>query len=142
MLDYIFANWDGWSVVQVAGMLTPALVAVWIIMTVTALHKREVYFWSLGSTWASVIICPIALVIMWLSVWSRLHDPNAPLFQAPVIAGAILYAFAFTYAIVYNYKATKSAALAVSTSILQQIAVVGAIFLFLRWRGEEVNRGR
>jgi len=76
------------------------------------------------------------------SVWSQLHDPNAPLFQAPIIAGAILYAFAFTYAIIYNYNATKSAALALSTSILQQLAVVGAIFLFLRWRGEEVNRGR
>jgi hypothetical protein len=142
MFNYIFANWNGWTVVQVVAMLSPALVAVWIILTVTALHKREVYFWSLGSTWASVIIWPIALGIMCLSVWSRLHDPTAPLFQPPIIAGAILYAFAFTYATFYNYKATKSAALALSTSILQQLAVVGAIFLFLRWRGEEVNRGR
>jgi ABC-type nickel/cobalt efflux system permease component RcnA len=47
-----------------------------------------------------------------------------------------------TYAIFHNYNATKSVALALSTSILQQLAVVGAIFLFLRWRGEEVNRGR
>jgi hypothetical protein len=93
MFNYIFANWNGWTVVQVVAMLSPALVAVWIILTVTALHKREVYFWSLGSTWASVIICPIALGIMCLSVWSRLHDPNAPLFQTPIIAGAILYAF-------------------------------------------------
>jgi hypothetical protein len=135
MFNSIFANWNGWTVVQVAGMLAPALVAVWIIMTVTALHKREVYFWSLGSTWASVIICPIALGIMSQSVWSQLHDPNAPLFQAPIIAGAILYGFAFAYATFYNYKATKSAALALSTSTLQQLAVIGAIFLFLRWRG-------
>jgi len=119
MFNYIFANWNGWTVVQVAGMLAPALVAVWIIMTVTALHKREVYFWSLGSTWASVIICPLALGIMSQSVWSQLHDPNAPLFQAPIIAGAILYAFAFTYAICHNYNATKSVALALSTSILR-----------------------
>jgi hypothetical protein len=142
MFNYIFANWNGWTVVRVAGMLTPALVAVWIIMTVTALHKREVYFWSLGSTWASIIICPIALVIMCLSVWSGLHDPNAPLFQTPILAGAILYIVAFAYATFYNYNATKSATLALSTSILQQLAVVGAIFLFIRWRGEEVNRGR
>ena len=119
MFNYIFANWNGWTVVRVIAMLTPALVAVWIIMTVTALHKREVYFWSLGSTWASIIICPSALVIMCLSVWSRLHDPNAPLFQPPIIAGAILYAFAFTYAICHNYNATKSVALALSTSILR-----------------------
>jgi hypothetical protein len=142
MLDYIFANWDGWSVVQVAGMLTPALVAVWIIMTVTALHKREVYFWSLSSTWASIIICPIALVIMCLSVWSRLHDPNPPLFHAPIIAGAILYAVAFAYSIFYNYNATRSAALALSTSMLQQLAVLGAIYLYFRQTDHEENRSR
>jgi hypothetical protein len=111
-------------------------------MTMIALHKRDVYFWSLGSTWTSVIACPIALVIMSLSVWSQLNDPHAPFFQAPIIAGAILYTVAFAYAIFYNYNATKSATLAISTSMLQQLAVVGVIFLFLRWRGNEVNRGR
>jgi hypothetical protein len=79
---------------------------------------------------------------MSLSVSSQLHDPNAPLFQAPIIAGAILYAGAFAYAIFYNYNATKSAMLAISTSMLQQFAVLGVIFLFLRWQGDKVNRGR
>jgi hypothetical protein len=32
--------------------------------------------------------------------------------------------------------------LAISTSMLQQFAVLGVIFLFLRWQGDEVNRGR
>jgi hypothetical protein len=32
--------------------------------------------------------------------------------------------------------------LAMSTSVLQQVAVLGVIFLFLRWRQEEANRGR
>jgi hypothetical protein len=82
------------------------------------------------------------LVIMCLSVWSQLNDPNAPLFQAPIIAGAILYAGAFAYAIFYNYNATKSAMLAISTSMLQQFAVLGVIFLFLRWQGDQVNRNR
>jgi hypothetical protein len=42
------------------------------------------------------------------------------------------------YAIFYN--ATKSATLAISTSVLQQIAVLGVIFLLLRWQGDRVNR--
>jgi hypothetical protein len=142
MLDYIMTGADGWAVFKVVAMLVPVLVFVWIVMTVMALHKREVYFWSLGSTWTSVIACPIALVIMSLSGWSQLNDPNVPLFQAPIIAGAILYAVAFAYAIFYNYNTTKSAMLAISTSMLQQLAVLGLIFLFLRWRGNEVNRGR
>jgi hypothetical protein len=32
--------------------------------------------------------------------------------------------------------------LAISSGLRQQLAVLGVIFLFLRWRGNEVNRGR
>jgi hypothetical protein len=32
--------------------------------------------------------------------------------------------------------------LALSTSMLQRLAVLGVVFIFLRWRGNEVNRGR
>ena len=136
MLDYIP---DGSTVLEVIAVLVPALMLLWIILTVMALHKRDVYFWSLSSTWTSVIACPIALVIMSLS---SLHDPNAPLFHGPIIAGGILYIVASAYAIFYNYNIAKSATLAISTSLLQQLAVLGVVFLFLRWRGNEVNRGR
>src|SRR5882672_7867195 len=142
MLNDILASPDGWTVLKVGAVLVPTLVLFWIIMTVMALHEREVYFWGLGSTWASAIVCPIALVIMSLSSLSQLHDPNVPHFHAPIIAGAILYVAAFAYAIYYNYNVTKSAMLAISTGMLQQLAVLGVIFLFLRWRGNEVNRGR
>jgi hypothetical protein len=91
MLDYISALADGLTIFEVVAVLVPALVLLWIILTVTALHKRDVYFWSLGSTWTSVIACPIALGIMSLSSLSRLHDPNVPVFHAPIMAGAILY---------------------------------------------------
>jgi hypothetical protein len=142
MLDYILTSPDGWAVLKVVAVLVPVLVFMWIIMTVMALHKRDVYFWGLGSTWSSIIACPVALVIMSLSSWSQLHDPNVPLFHAPIIAGAILYAGAFAFAIFYNYNATRSAMLAISTSMLQQVAVLGVIFLFFRWQGDEVNRKR
>jgi len=135
MFDYISAGLNGETVLEVAAVLVPALVLLWIILTVSALHKRGAYFWSLGSTWSSVIACPVALVIMSIGSWSRMNGPNAPLFHAPIVAGAILYLVAFGYAIFYNYKVTGSATLAVSTSLLQQLAVLGAIFLFLRWRG-------
>jgi hypothetical protein len=142
MLDHISAGVDGWTLLNVVAVLVPALVLLWIILTVAALHKRDAYFWSLGSTWTSVIACPIAMVIMSLSSWSQVNEPNAPLYHAPIVAGAILYVVAFGYAILYNYKVTRSVVLAISTGMLQQLAVLGAIFLFLRWRGEEVNRGR
>jgi hypothetical protein len=132
MVDYISTSPDGWAVLKVVAMLVPVLVFIWIIMTVMALHKRDVYFWGLGSTWSSIVACPVALLIMSLGPWSH----------APIIAGAILYAGSFAFAIFYNYNAAKSAMLALSTSILQQLAVVGVIFLFFRWHANEVNRSR
>ncbi|MEZ0058112.1 putative membrane protein [Bradyrhizobium elkanii] len=140
MLNQTFGGPDGWSMLEVVAVLVPVLVFIWIVMTVMSLHRRDVYFWSLGSTWTSIIACPLALAIMSLSAWSGLHDPNAPIFQMPTVAGVILYAVAFAYAVFYNYNATKSAMLSISTSLLQQLAVLGVIFLFLRWQGNEVNR--
>jgi hypothetical protein len=142
MLNNTMGSLNAWAVLEVAAILVPVLMLFWIIMTVMALHKRDVYFWSLGSTWVSVIACPVALVIASFSSFSELNDPNAPLFQGPIIAGALLYVGAFAFAIFYNFNATKSAMLALSTSMVQQLAVLGVIFLFLRWQGDQVNRNR
>ena len=133
MLNYISTSTDDWMTLVV--VLIPTLAFIWIIMTVTALHKRDVYFWSLGSTWSSLIACPIALLIIVLSGgWKGA--------TAIMMAGAILYAVAFAYSIFYNYNATKSAVLALSTSMLQQLAILGAIYLYFRLTDNEENRGR
>src|SRR6266481_4376503 len=113
MLNDILASPDGWTVLKAAAILVPVLVLFWIIMTVMALHKRDIYFWSLGSTWVSVIACPIALVITSLSGLSGFNDPSAPPLHVPIIAGAILYAGAFAYAIFHNYNLMRSAMLAI-----------------------------
>lgn len=120
MLNQTFGGPNGWSVLEVVAVLVPVLVFMWIVTTVMSLHRRDVYFWSLGSTWTSIIACPLALVIVSFSAWSGLNDPNAPVFQLPIVAGVILYAVAFAYAIFYNYNATRSATLTISTSLLQR----------------------
>jgi hypothetical protein len=117
---------DGWIVLKAIAILIPVLVFVWIVATVMALHRRDVYFWSLGSTWTSLIAGPTAIFIMSQSVWSRLHDPNAPLFMVPVMAGLMLYAVSLAYAAFYNFRATKSAPLAFSTCMLQAARGVGS----------------
>jgi hypothetical protein len=98
MLDQVLNGPDGWIVLKAIAILIPVLVFVWIVATVMALHRRDVYFWSLGSTWTSLIAGPTAIFIMSQSVWSRLHDPNAPLFMVPVMAGLMLYAVPRAYA--------------------------------------------
>jgi hypothetical protein len=72
----------------------------------------------------------------------RMHDDSAPVFQAPIMAGLMLYVVALAYAIFYNFRATTSATLAFSTSMRQQLAVLELIFVFLRWQGNEVDHHR
>ena len=136
MLNYISTGIDDWMTLVV--VLIPTLAFIWIIMTVTALHNRDVYFWSLGSTWSSLIACPIGLLIVALSGgWNGVSTP-----PALMMGGGILYVVAFAYSIFYNYNATKSAVLALSTSMLQQLAILGAIYLYFRLTDNEENRGR
>ena len=139
-MDSILTGLDSWTVLKVIAVLVPVLVFVWVVTTVMALHKRDVYFWSLGSTWTSLIACPAAVVIMSFSSLGTLNDPNAPFFVVPIMAGAALYVAALSYAFFYNLKATKSAAVSLSTSMLQQLAVLGLFFLFFRWHGDRINR--
>ena len=75
-----------------------------------------------------------------LQVWRQAHDPNAPFDLGIIFAGAILYATALAFAIFHNFRATRSALLAFSTTMLQQFAVLGLILLFARWTGERAQR--
>ena len=135
MLDY-FAGSNVWDALKVTAILTPVLIFVWIVMTVMALHRREVYFWSLGSTWTSLIACPLALVIMSFSVWRQAHDPNAPFDLGIIFAGAILYATALAFAMFYNFRETRSGLLALSTTMMQQFCRIGFDFVVceMEWR--------
>jgi hypothetical protein len=56
------------------------------------------------------------------------------------LAGAALYATAFAFATFYNFRATRSVMLALSTTMLQQFAVLGLVLLFARWTGERAQR--
>jgi hypothetical protein len=58
----------------------------------------------------------------------------------PIMAGAALYIAALAYALFYNLRATRSATLAISTSMLQQLAVLGLLFLYFRLEGDRANR--
>ena len=141
MSESMLTGQDGWTALKIAAALVPTVTFSWIIATVTALHRRGVYFWGLGSTWTTIIGCPIGLVIASMSGWGGLHDPNAAPSYTLIAAGLGLYAVAFAYSILYNYNATKSAILAMSTSMLQQLAVVGLILLFLRWSANSRRSG-
>ncbi len=140
MLNSI-SGMDTWTLLKIIGILIPVLSFVWIVGTVTSLHRREVYFWGLGSTWVTVVACPLAVGIMCTSVLSQLHDENAELFQVPIVAGVALYVAAFAYSLFYNYRATRASAwLALSTTMLQQFSLLGVLFLILRLERRAMDR--
>jgi hypothetical protein len=139
MLNSI-SGMDTLTLLKIIGVLIPVLSFVWIVGTVMSLHRREVYFWGLGSTWVTLVACPLSVGIMCTSVLSRLHDDNAELFQVPIMAGAALYVAAFAYSLFYNYRATRSAWLALSTTFLQQFSLLGVLFLILRLERRAMDR--
>jgi hypothetical protein len=124
-LNFMVTSFDSWTGLKVAAVLIPAAVFLWSVMTVMALHRRDVHFWSLGSTWTTIVGCPAGIIIASFSGWSGLHDPNAAPFYTLTFAGVALYAVACAFSLFYNFNATKSVTLAVSTTILQQFAVIG-----------------
>jgi len=95
MAHSMLTGQDGWTAFELAAVLAPTVTFVWIIVTVRALHMRHVYFWGLGSTWTTIIGCPIGLVIASMASWSRLHDPSAAPSYMLIAAGLGLYGAAF-----------------------------------------------
>jgi hypothetical protein len=142
MSESILTGPDGWTLLKIAAALVPTVTFIWIIATVTALHRRGVYFWGLGSTWTTIIGCPIGLLIASMGSWGGLSDPNAAPFYTPIAGGLILYVVVLAYSILYNFGATKSVILALSTALLQQLALLCVILLLLRWSGDRTNSGR
>jgi hypothetical protein len=60
-----------------------------------------------------------------------------------VPAGAALYLAALAalaFALFYDFRKTRSVMLALSTSMLQQFAVLGLVVLFASWKSEQAQR--
>ncbi|UPT96456.1 hypothetical protein J4G48_0046915 [Bradyrhizobium barranii subsp. apii] len=139
-MGQLTAGMDGGTAFAITVGISLVVVFFWIVLTVTALHRRELYFWGLGSTWTSIFAALLAVGIACTSSLSGLHDQQAPLYQGPLIVAGMLYASALAYAVLYNWRATRSVLLGISTSMLQQLAVLGIFLLIVRWQGNRMNR--
>jgi hypothetical protein len=136
-----FMNWNSVLTSEnltAAAVLGPVLLFGWITLTITILHGRGVYFWSLGSTWVTIVGCIIALGILIATVLVKDPKLGNPL----LVASGLLYAFVSAYSFFYNWKATRSVFLALSTTLLQQFSVLGVIFIWLRFFNNPPPRQR
>src|SRR5689334_15594072 len=101
MVNSAITGSNGWTSLEILGASAPVVVFAWIVATVLALHRRDVYFWGLGSTWISLIACPIAILIISITAWGTGSHSNDHLAQVPLFGGAALYAAAFGFCIFY-----------------------------------------
>ncbi len=58
MLNNTMASLDAWTVLKVTAILVPVLMLFWIVLTVTALHKRDIYFWKF-SVQPGLVLSPV-----------------------------------------------------------------------------------
>jgi hypothetical protein len=119
-----------WMGVKVMGVILPTLFVVSWIWTVSALHRRGVYFWTLASTW---VIPPVGIACLLLASISVMHADNAPNFVVPLYAAGVLEVTVLFWAFFYNVRYTGSVVLALFTLLLQHLGLLGLFwFMFVR----------
>jgi hypothetical protein len=132
------------AVRALAIIVLPASILGWIFTTVRALHLCGLRYWSMGSTYASMIFFLIALVCAWIGYGTQPKGPHIEgdptlFIVAAFVAGLTLLGCAWQ-----NWRATRSAALAVSLTALQVVSTAGVflslVYLFLRFGSNPPDR--
>lgn len=132
------------TVVLATGLLTvPASLAAWIYITVSGLHSLDMKYWSLRSTYVSLIMSGIALGLVCLDGILLLLSKNtmstSGLSILP-IASLILVGSTMLWSMWFNYRKTASFSLAASLMLIQIASAAGLviwIFLALAKRSDD-----
>lgn len=110
-------------------LAVPALFVIWIVLTVKAMHRVGMYFFSASSTyWAggSLVLMffgVVVLVFLGMNMRGGLELMTVAVFMAICVASVV-------YVFVLNYRATRLPLLALVVTILQFTAVFSIVVLF------------
>jgi hypothetical protein len=120
----------------VALLLVPFVVFCWIFTTINEIHLVGLRFWSIPSTYVTLISGVISLVMSAIMLLAsqdavrRGHDVGDTTLY---VAAAILYGGCSAWSCWYNWRRTGSAVLAVSLTILQTLSAIVVIGVFNLW---------
>lgn len=117
-----------WVTVALIG--GPILFLMWVVFTVSAMHKRDAYFWSLTSTWVSMGGGLFALVVFVVESNVVAYGGGPP---AIVLGAVLVYAATVLYSGWYNMGALKNPLLALSVTMLQQLVLLTVIYVIARF---------
>ena len=118
-------------------MVIPFFLLLWIVLTIKAMHRIGLYFFSLSSTYwagASLLFMVIGLVVIQL-VDQRLDTTTLLLFAA-ICVGTIGFVF------VLNYRASGLFFLSFVVTTLQFTVVFWVLFAIFSWNAERQRKDR
>jgi glucose dehydrogenase len=134
------------TVQALALLLTPFAFLMWIVTTVRALHLAGLDYWSLASTYVSLICVGVAIVLACIAFIIR-PDGSPTNFRDIVLqAAGVVAAGAICWCGWYNCRRTRNGSLAVSVTVLQlttgTLLALGIIWMLVRDRhpNRDVNK--
>lgn len=135
-------NW-----VVAIGLLLPLFVAFcFVFTTIRGMHRANVFFWTLASTYVNMIVGFLASLVAlfsYLTVLHMTHGAGLGHLDPFTLASFIAYGIAIVWSLWYNTKKSGSFLLAISMIIVQSLGLLGLITLFQLWgnrRGVEHAR--
>ncbi len=117
------------TILVLAGVLIPTLIAVWWIATISLMHRREVYFWRLSPSYVVPIIGFVCLLLCGLA--AGVHPDNMSYNPLVLASAIVLWATIQLWALIVNTMQTKSVLLALSLLALQNLAFLAVFFIWL-----------
>jgi hypothetical protein len=134
------------TVQAVALLLTPFASLMWIVATVRALHLAGFGYWSLASTYVSLICAGVSIVLVWFASVIRPDEPPTNFRDIVLHGGGVIAVGGIWWCWWYNWRKMRNGSLAVSVTALQIVTAtllaLGIIWMLVRDRhpNRDVNK--
>lgn len=122
-------------------LLGPLSFLLWIVLTIRSLHYLRLSYWTLASTYVSLLSEVAAVAIACLAAALQANGPHAEPNATALHAAGLVALGGQCWCGWYNWRKTGSASLAFSVTVLQiTTSSLIVLLLMLRSRPPEKNR--
>ncbi len=135
---FIFGNYTWLN--AFALLIVPFAIFCWIFTTIRAIHLADIWFWSIPSTYVTLISGLTSLIISGIMLFFSQEVARRGHSVADTtlyFVAAILFSGCVFWSYLYNWRRTHSTTLAISLTVLQMLSaifVIGVINLWLDGR--------
>ena len=125
------------TVQAVALLLGPFAFLMWIVATVRALHFAGFGYWSLTSTYVSLICVGVAIVFVWVASAMRPDVSHTSFRDILFHAAGVVAVGGICWCGWYNWRRTRNGSLAFSVMALQVVTdtLLAVVIIWMLVRG-------